>query len=61
MRKDGYKLISTGIVGDVSTMEFDPGQQKIPFMELSIATQDGPLEHRLVVFDLKSDPYKLLT
>ena len=58
VRQDRYKLISTGIVGDASTMEFDPKQQEIPFRELSGATQDGPLEHRLAVFDLKSDPYE---
>lgn len=58
VRKDGYKLISTGTVGDASTKEFDPGQREIPGRELSIATQDGPLEHRLAVFDLKSDPYE---
>ncbi len=41
MRKDGCKLISTGIVDEASTMEFNPMQQKIPFRELGTPRKMG--------------------
>ena len=60
VRKDGYKFISTGMRSDSTTIEFDPKESEIPVKLLTIATQDGPLEHRLAVFDLKSDPYEFV-
>ena len=42
VRKDGYKVISTGPV-----KEFQEGEEKF-----------GPDYHRLAVFDLNSDPYE---